>query len=223
MNKVQEDLFSVVTRDSLADQIHDRILEMIIRNPANEEQVLNEKRLVEAFNVSKAPVREALVRLCSEGVVHSVPRFGYVVDRISDEDEHIARMIRVQLETEALRSSFPRLGKQQLDLLRKQFERAALKQNVDVWTVWQDNMEFHMLLASFAESRVLNKFLKESLDMQRRIYAQNYWDRTNHLDDSVNLAEHESILKALAAGDLDKALECLEKDINITGKGAVHR
>ena len=126
MNKVQEDLFSVVTRDSLADQIHDRILEMIIRNPANEEQVLNEKRLVEAFNVSKAPVREALVRLCSEGVVHSVPRFGYVVDRISDEDEHIARMIRVQLETEALRSSFPRLGKQQLDLLRKQFERAAL-------------------------------------------------------------------------------------------------
>ena len=115
------------------------------------------------------------------------------------------------------------LSEQQLDLLRKQIERAALKQNVDVWTVWQDNMEFHMLLASFAESRVLNKFLKESLDMQRRIYAQNYWDRANHLDDSVNLAEHESILKALAAGDLDKALECLEKDINITGKGAVHR
>ena len=213
MNTVSNDLFSVVTRDSLADQIHDRILEMIIRNPANEEQVLNEKRLVEAFSVSKAPVREALVRLCSEGVVHSVPRFGYVVDRISEEDERVSKMLRLKLEQEALTISFPRLTPQQLEMLERQINRAALKQHVDVWTVWQDNMEFHMLLASFAESRVLNKFLKECLDLERRIYAQNSWNRTNNLDDSVDLEGHRPIYQALKNGNFEQALKCLERDI----------
>ena len=65
-------------KETLTDKVHDGILEMIIQT-TQEEIVLNESKLVEHFGVSKAPVREALVRLCSEGVLKIIPRYGYVV------------------------------------------------------------------------------------------------------------------------------------------------
>ena len=46
--------------------------------------LLTERELVERFQVSKAPIREALLRLCNEEVLTSIPRCGYVVVRIGD-------------------------------------------------------------------------------------------------------------------------------------------
>ena len=67
--------FTPIKKETLTTQIHDKILEMIIQNASEKNLVLNEKRLVELFGVSKAPVREALIRLCSEGVLRSIPRY----------------------------------------------------------------------------------------------------------------------------------------------------
>ena len=91
------DGFTQIKKESLADRIHDSILEMIIKNPSEEKQVLNEKRLMELFGVSKAPVREALIKLCSEGVLRSVPRFGYMVIRMNDQDIRDILRMRVLL------------------------------------------------------------------------------------------------------------------------------
>ena len=72
---------------SLADTIHDEILDMVIRLSSDQEDVvLTEGSLVEKFGVSKAPVREALVKLCSEGVLKSVPRYGYIIVRLNERD-----------------------------------------------------------------------------------------------------------------------------------------
>ena len=58
--QLAEDInFTTEKKELLSEKIHDEILELIIKNASEEEQVLNEKRLVELFGVSKAPVREA--------------------------------------------------------------------------------------------------------------------------------------------------------------------
>ena len=108
MNKLNEG-FTQIKRESLTDRIHDSILEMIIKNPSDEEQVLNEKRLMELFGVSKAPVREALIKLCSEGVLRNVPRFGYTVVRMNEQDVRDTLKLRALLETKALEMAFPGL------------------------------------------------------------------------------------------------------------------
>ena len=148
MDKLKEG-FTQIKKESLTDRIHDSILEMIIKNPSDEEQVLNEKRLMELFGVSKAPVREALIKLCSEGVLRNVPRFGYMVIRMNEQDIRDALRMRVLLETEALETAFPNLEERELAEIRDHVSKAAAKQNVDVWEVWEDNKQFHLLLASF--------------------------------------------------------------------------
>lgn len=205
--------FTQIKKELLTDRIHDQILEMIVKNPSDGDQVLNEKRLTELFGVSKAPVREALIRLCSEGVLRSVPRFGYIVNRMSEKDSRDVIEGRVFLETKMLEISFPSLTQENLDRLKAHVTKAADKQNVDVWEVWEDNKEFHMLLASFSENKVMVKFLGECMEMQRRIYAQRVWERSNSMSDSVNEEAHYGIYRKLCDKDLEGAVDLLRNDI----------
>ena len=184
MDKLKEG-FTQIKKESLTDRIHDSILEMIIKNPSDEEQVLNEKRLMELFGVSKAPVREALIKLCSEGVLRNVPRFGYMVIRMNEQDIRDALRMRVLLETEALETAFPNLEERELAEIRDHVSKAAAKQNVDVWEVWEDNKQFHLLLASFSGNRILMKLLQECMEMLTRSYAQKMWDKRNSMADTL--------------------------------------
>lgn len=205
--------FAQLKKASLADQIHDSILEMIIKNPSTEEQVLNEKRLMEMFGVSKAPVREALIKLCSEGILISVPRFGYMVVPLKEKDFADIINMRVMLETEALRISFPSITEQQKKQILDQLTSASAKKNVDVWKVWEDNEEFHMLLASFSENKILLKFLRQSMDMAKRVYAQKVWKANSSMADSVIETAHADIYQKLCEGDLEGTTELLRHDI----------
>lgn len=213
MDKLKEG-FTQIKKESLTDRIHDSILEMIIKNPSEEEQVLNEKRLMELFGVSKAPVREALIKLCSEGVLRNVPRFGYMVIRMNEQDIRDALRMRVLLETEALETAFPNLEERELAEIRDHVSKAAAKQNVDVWEVWEDNKQFHLLLASFSGNRILMKLLQECMEMLTRSYAQKMWDKRNSMADSVDEAQHYGIYQKLCDKDLEGAIALLECDIN---------
>lgn len=198
---------------SLTDKIHDQILELIIKSSSDEEIVLTEKRLMELLGVSKAPVREALIKLCSEGVLINVPRFGYRVIRMSEKDAHDVVQMRQLLELEALKQSFPTLSDVQLAEIRDQIKRATSKQNVDVWKVWEDNEEFHLLLASFSNNKILMKLLRDCMGIQQRVYAQQKWNLGSSMADSVVNEPHDAIYRRLVERDLPGAAELLGKDI----------
>ena len=169
---------------------------------------------MELFGVSKAPVREALIKLCSEGVLRNVPRFGYMVIRMNEQDIRDALRMRVLLETEALETAFPNLEERELAEIRDHVSKAAAKQNVDVWEVWEDNKQFHLLLASFSGNRILMKLLQECMEMLTRSYAQKMWDKRNSMADSVDEAQHYGIYQKLCDKDLEGAIALLECDIN---------
>lgn len=214
--------FATEKKKLLSEEVHDKILEMIIKNASDEVTVLNEKWLMELFGVSKAPVREALIRLCSEGVLRSVPRFGYVVVQLQEKEARQVTRMRVLLETEALREGYERIRSMGLAQLKEQIEGTQQqnqgpenekKTGKDVWQVWEDNEEFHLLLASFAGNQILSRFLKESLNIQKRIYAQSFWNKRQSLEDRIDETPHRLIWQALCDEDPDRALMLLEKDI----------
>ena len=215
--QLAEDInFTTEKKELLSEKIHDEILELIIKNASEEEQVLNEKRLVELFGVSKAPVREALIKLCSEGVLRNVPRYGYVVVKMKEKDARDITKLRCILETEALKAGFDNIIQDHLPDIKVHIDNTARMQlePVDVWRVWEDNEQFHLLLASYADNQLLMKFLKESLGIQKRIYAQFSWNKKQSMDDCFDEEPHVGIYRALQDKDLDKALELLRRDIS---------
>ena len=102
----KKNVFSKSKKQLLSEKIHDEILKMIIKNATDEDMVLNEGRLMEVFQVSKAPVREALIKLCAEGVLQSVPRYGYLVIKSQEKDRQEVVRMRILLEKEALKEGY---------------------------------------------------------------------------------------------------------------------
>lgn len=150
-----KNVFSKSKKQLLSEKIHDEILEMIIKNATDEDMVLNEGRLMEVFQVSKAPVREALIKLCAEGVLQSVPRYGYLVIRQQEKDKREVSRMRILLELEALKEGYEEIIQYHLPELLQQIEGInGAKQIDDVWAIWEDNCEFHLRLASVFEEPV---------------------------------------------------------------------
>lgn len=207
--------FATKKKQLLSEKIHDEILEMIVKNGADEETVLNEKRLVEVFGVSKAPVREALIKLCAEGVLKSVPRYGYVVVQQGEKDIREVLKMRVLLEQEALREGYEKIVDCHLPELLAQIEgtKGGKKEVEDIWQLWEDNKEFHLLLASYSRNSLLLQYLQQTIDLHKRIYAQQLWEEKKSMAVTFEEDAHKSIWQALAEKNLDKALELLKKDI----------
>ena len=63
--------------NSRRNQIYNSILESILNLEFQPEQIISEPYLISKLNCSKTLVREALVSLCDDGVLKSIPRCGY--------------------------------------------------------------------------------------------------------------------------------------------------
>lgn len=202
---------------TLSAQIHDAILEMIIDAGADSENfLLTERELVEKFGVSKAPVREALLRLCAEEVLNSIPRCGYVVVRLGEKSGRDNLAVRQILELSSLECYFDAFTPERLQVIEERLAQSVqgLKEKPKVWQVWQANLDFHCDLIATSGNPYLVKHLKNCLEVERRFYAQNHYIAANQFVSTFHPEPHEMILEAIREGDRALALQRLKTDIS---------
>jgi len=108
MNKLNVEIKSIdkiiaaaylIKEGSLVDQIYSVLRENIINLSLPPEMSLVEKEIATIFEVSKTPVREALIRLANDKLVTIVPKSGSYVTAISLERYLEACFIRVTMES----------------------------------------------------------------------------------------------------------------------------
>ena len=81
--------------------------------------ILTEGEIVERYSMSKSPVREALIELCKDGVLKSIPRVGYQVVQISIKEILDLLEVRIVLETAILRRLAPRITVEDLQMRKR--------------------------------------------------------------------------------------------------------
>lgn len=87
---------------TVRDQVYALIRQAIVSLELTPGQALSENELAGEYGVSRTPVREALIRLASDGLVEVVPQLGTYVSRISPHDVREAQFIRESLELASL-------------------------------------------------------------------------------------------------------------------------
>src|SRR5690348_5288584 len=92
-----------VPRAGLADLVYDRLVHALMSGQYAGGDELNEVSLASRFEVSRTPVREALRRLVSEGLVTSSPNRQATVVKLSVQDLRNTYGVRQVLEAEAAR------------------------------------------------------------------------------------------------------------------------
>jgi DNA-binding GntR family transcriptional regulator len=192
------------------EMVYDAIQEGILNGEYAPNQILNEQELVARFGCSKSPVREALVSLCSEGVLKNLPRYGYEVVRLTEEDVRGILEFRLVLEGGYLRAS--RFSPEQLEELSR-LDGECRRAVDDVWCHWEANTRFHLQLISCGGNRYAWQQLKTSMDILKRAYAQFYWGKWNSISPATDVRCHCEILKSLEKGDREEAVRLLHADL----------
>ncbi len=201
----------LLVKQSVAEKIADSLRDAILSNVLKGGTALIEKQLAEEFQVSKTPVREALLRLAQTGLVDFAHARGATVHQLSFKEMQDILEMRQTLEPLALTQSAPNLNKTDLKQLSKTLESAQKAQESGQFSKLSElNNSFHNLLYSKAENQLLLIWLS-SLNDRRRLISVKGWLSDNRSAEELN--EHEAILSALQAQDYTQAVHLLEDHI----------
>lgn len=204
-------------KKSLKDQIYTSLFQDIIGGVYKPGDIIREKTLVEKYNVSKSPVREALIELCNEQVLRSIPRYGYEVVSLTDRDVQDILEFRQMIECACLErywAFFTPEHIRKLEIVASSFPEdcalSALEQ-------WENNAAFHLALASCYNNRYIYNVLKTSILTLTRAFAQFYWDRWRKTTFALENTQHKKIIEYIKNGDKENAIACLYNDMNEFG------
>lgn len=202
-------------KSSLKDCVYQNIIEMICAGKIKAGEIITENQMIEQFGVSKSPVREALIQLCHENVLQSIPRCGYQIVHISAKNIHDLTELRLYLELSNLQKISEMLTTERLSSLKELLESMVHDGQKDKWTAWKDNVRFHLALTEYAGNIQVTKALERALSTCTRAYAQVYETERSAVVAPGNENLHQKIVRALENHEVYAAHESLRTDILI--------
>jgi DNA-binding GntR family transcriptional regulator len=188
--------------------IRDRLIMLDIR-PGDP---IDDDELSRTLAVGRTPVREALKRLEGDRLVVSYPRRGTFATGVDISDlAHISE-IRAQLEPLAARRAADRAvrgGRAELDELAARIEGLDVAQ-VDRTELMRWDLAVHRSIYRAAANPHLEDVLIRYDNLATRIFCL-FLDRLPTVDEHVR--EHVELLRAIAAGDADRADELAREHV----------
>jgi DNA-binding GntR family transcriptional regulator len=204
---------------TVVDYAYEEIWKRVIMIGGSEEQRLSDVTLAEQLGMSRTPVRQALERLVHEGLVRSDPRRGFWTSTFTTQDIHEIYDLRGALEVLAVRLAAPRLSQE--DLKAHLEALYAVRAELDAHPVLrflQVDIRFHMLLTRASS----NGRLIHSLSMLRSQLSMFQMQDTFYPRRmEIALNDHEQVLLALLAGNVDEAADCLARHIRHAKEGVL--
>ena len=196
---------------TLKRQVYELVLSDILEGKLVPERPFTEKELSEKYRISKSPIREALIELCSEGVLRSIPRYGYEVLRIIEKDVEDAKRARIIIECGALSDCFDTIDQDDVQHLRSIIEDSG---DDGLFIHWDRNSRFHLELMKCSGNDALFRMLEIQLRLMRRAYAQFQFSRTRKLRFKGEARSHHIIIDAIESKDKERAVQSLRDDID---------
>ena len=204
---------------TIASQLVDKLREAIVSGQLEAGTKINLGAARNLFQVSLSPLREALARLISDGLVTFEDNRGYRVAPMSSADLEEITTLRLEFEIFALREAI-RLGDSAwegevirvLHRLKKEHRDAKQPETLEAWE--QIHRQFHLTLISGCGKPHLMNFCSVLLNLNDR-YRRTFLRATS--GDRNVAFEHSEIAHAAVARDVEYACLKLQDHIRRTG------
>lgn len=202
---------------TLWQRVYDHLRAEILAGRLEPGTELAEVALAEQLGVSRGPLREAIGRLASEGLVTVRPRRGAVVSSLSTEEFLELYQVREALELMAVRLAVPRLGTDDIAALQALIDEMSTRaERKQVAEFFEANTAFHARLVDASGNAKLVDMYRQLLDQLGR-YRRRSLQLRGNLQRSV--AEHAAILRAAKRGDAERAAHLMSEHIRVPQRG----
>lgn len=200
-------------RRNLKDLVANRFRDAIFTGEFAPGQRVDQDHLAERWEVSRLPVREALITLESEGLVQIIPRRGAFVAPLNGEEIMNHYHVYGLVSAFATELAVPRLTKEDLDELNElneRMERAGGLEDLEA-----TNFRFHQLIGHRTGSDRVRAVLRT---MGRSMPSNQFslisdWGAIAHRD-------HVMIYEALRRGDAAAASQAMLEHLDRGGEAA---
>jgi DNA-binding GntR family transcriptional regulator len=204
---------ATLDRRTLWQRVHEHLRDEIISGRLTPGAELHEVALAGSLGVSRGPIREALGRLATEGLVTIRPRRGAVVRALSSQEFIEAYQVREALEMMAVRLAVPKLTAEDVAAMERLIEEMASRGEAgDLQGFFEANTQFHQRFFQVAENRTL-------AELYRQLRGQIDRHRLRSLelrgDLRRSIAEHRAILRAARTGDVERAVHLTSGHIRV--------
>lgn len=188
---------------SLKDHVYQYISEKINDGTLIPETKINEKMVVDALEISRTPVREALIQLATEGYLKNIPRKGFVVKGVDREKAKEVYTLLGLLEGFAARLAVERISKEDVDELKKYYRlMEVVIESGDVKAYYGYQNQFHDVYIQKSGSDELIKIIQ----LQKKVFIRQTY--TPQQDEEClkqvlrpTNDEHKAIVELFEKGD----------------------
>lgn len=212
MKRTDKEALSFHLPRTFSESIYNRLKEAIINNKLKANQKIDEKELAEIFNVSRTPVREAVLKLGAEGFVKIDAHRRVIVREISYEELKDILQTLGALDSVAVSLAVDNLKPEDIKKLEKITARMEKKCRINSIEKYLElNIAFH----NEVWKALPNKFLQELLyyvrdQMLRYTYARIYaFRKPGALERSMK--QHKKLLEAIKRRNKEELKELIVK------------
>lgn len=197
---------------SLKDHVYNFIADQIRIGSLNSDEKVNEQDICQQLNISRTPVREALIQLAADGFLESAPRRGFRVKNLTKKEGEDIYLILSKLDSLAAELSINKLTKENfknmddlIDLMSFHIERFQFDE------YFQIQEKFHDEYIEMTDNDTLINTISR---LQRRFIRQGHrfgqdTDLQKLLQDTNE--QHRKIVGLFKEKKLEELQEFLEK------------
>jgi DNA-binding GntR family transcriptional regulator len=206
--------------ESLKDVAVNYLTEKILTGEYKPNEKINEVQVANELGISRAPIREGIKELSSQGLVKQIPRKGTYVVELTEKDIKEIYQIRLSLESCIIDKIVDndKLNEKDFDFLEskiKLMEEIANSDddfNTKKIKINREDIKFHKYIWEKADSP---RRLEILFDLHLQLQMAMLFD-TEMTGDLKNTAEtHKGIVKYLRAGDAKNAKAALVEHIEM--------
>ena len=192
---------------SLAEQAHEILSGMILDRELASGTFIVEERLAEQLNISRTPMREAILRLAAQGLLVRAGTRSYAVRTVTAAEFFQSHKVREWLEPEAIELSAGKIPNEVIDELCEQI-RVLADTDHQVRAHWQVDDRLHNMFAENSGNMVLAKIASD-IRVTTRLFEVTNPARRVRKDGE----EHLAILEAFRVNDIKGARRAMVKHI----------
>jgi GntR family transcriptional regulator, rspAB operon transcriptional repressor len=198
--------------DTIRKKVYSHLREQILRGEYMPNERLFETKISEEIGASRTPVREALHSLELEGLIECLPKVGYAVKPISDQEVAEICEIRGTIEGLAARWAAEKAREKLIEELQKNIGISEAKtKKGEARSFIELDAQFHEIIARLSGSKRLLELAQTLRHHMLRYRAQSIYSTEN----VVRAIEgHKGILASVEKGEMDGITLAIQKHLD---------
>jgi len=165
-------------------------------------EYINFKEICEALEVSRSPVRDALLQLQSEGFVMLLPQHGIRINDVSTHELKDIYEMLGGLESKVLKTIFHKIGPTQIARMKKINEEMLSASSSEKFKrYYRKNLAFHKVFLNLSKNELI-KYQVTILKQRLFEFSKRVWV---HEHREMNYSEHQKLIELIEKGDAKTA------------------